>query len=167
MFCVLRGDSYSFSASSASFCHFRSLSFSLSSYLFSHSLRSVSCLSKKHLLNPIHTSLPFSWPEVHKLRNCLVTGPLRLTSVPTMCSAVQRNCNPDALNILLDFQISFIYMGQYCKSSFHMFVYHAKQHTDDRNRDVYILKPNKTQPRLPSLTLACTYAVWILTFAVQ
>lgn len=81
MFCVLHGDSFTFPASSPSFCHFHSPSFSLSPYLCPHSLESISCLSKVHLLIFIHTPLPSFWPEVHKLWIFPVTDTLRLASV--------------------------------------------------------------------------------------
>lgn len=80
MFCVLHGDSLTFPASSPSFCHFASPSFSLSPYLCPHSFESISCLSKVHLLIFIHTPLPSFWPGVHKLWIFPVTDPLRLTS---------------------------------------------------------------------------------------
>lgn len=88
-FCILHGDSYAFSTSSICFCPFRSPSLCLSSYLCPQSLRSVSCLSRKHLLLLICTSLPPSCPQVHKLRDFLVTDLLSWTSVPTVCSTVK------------------------------------------------------------------------------
>lgn len=75
-FCVLHGDSPTFSASSSCFCHFRSASFSLSLYFCPHSLESILCPSKVRLFFLFHTSPPSSWPE-----EFLVTEPLRLTPV--------------------------------------------------------------------------------------
>lgn len=77
MFCVLHGDSFTFPASSPLFCHFRSASLSLSPYLCPHSLESISCLSKVHLLISIHTPLPSLWPQVHKLWIFPVTDPTK------------------------------------------------------------------------------------------
>lgn len=113
-FCVLRGDSLNFSASSASFCHFYSPSFSLSSYVCPHSLESVSCLSKKASAypNPYLTALHMAWGP-----QALNFSRERLTSVhadapgqPCDAGASTLHRTVQVLNILMVIQILFIYV---------------------------------------------------------
>lgn len=82
MFCALHGDSFTFSASSASSCHFCSLSFSPGLYLCSCSLESISCLSISSSSiphSPPHglssTSLDFLLTDLQRL-SLLHWGPM-------------------------------------------------------------------------------------------